>query len=348
MGLTDLSDADLERHVTELGGKPFQARQLGHWIYKHGAADYDTCHNLPKQLRAALQAQGPLLQSTVTHVDRSEDGTEKFLIKLAGDGEAEDSIESVMIPDEDRNTLCISTQVGCPVACIFCASGLNGVRRNLSSGEIVEQVLHARNHNSSGRELTNLVVMGIGEPMLNLDNLLVALERIHDPAGLNIGARRITVSTSGYPDRIDRFAEAPHSFNLAISLHAADDILRKRLVPTAKASVQEIVDAAKRYAARTGREVTFEIVLLSGVNDRARDGVALIQRLSKVPCTVNLLPWNPVEQIPELRRPGAKRVTTFATQLREGGLNVTVRRQRGADRSAACGQLRISAAQQAQ
>jgi 23S rRNA (adenine2503-C2)-methyltransferase len=347
MALTDASDAELVELVVGLGGKPFQARQLAHWIYKHGATGYDECRNLPARLRTALADHGPLLQSRVVHSEQADDGTEKLLIALDNPQDAEvETIEAVLIPEGERNTLCISTQVGCPVGCIFCASGLGGVRRNLTTGEIVEQVLHARRHSPDQRPLTNLVVMGIGEPMLNLDNLLPALERIHDPAGLNLGARRITVSTSGYPDRIDRFAASPHAFQLAISLHAADDRLRKQLVPTATTPVAELVAAARRFASRTGRQVTFEVVLLAEVNDRARDAAALVQALRDLPCTVNLLPWNPVEQIPELARPAPLRVQDFAGRLRAAGLNVTVRRQRGADRSAACGQLRIRAAQQ--
>lgn len=347
MAITDLGDAELAELVVRLGGKPFQARQLSHWIYRQGALSFDECKNVPARLREALEKRGPLLGSHVAQSEVAMDGTEKMLIELARTGDdPPETIETVLIPDEKRSTLCISTQVGCPVACVFCASGLNGVRRNLTTGEIVEQVLLARRHSEAGRTLTNLVVMGIGEPMLNLDNLLPALERMHDPAGLNLGARRITVSTSGYPDRIDRFAEAPHAFNLAVSLHAADDDLRRRLVPTATTSVKEIVDAAQRYAGKTGRQVTFEVVLLAEVNDRPRDAAAMVRRLKNVPCTVNLLPWNPVAQIPDLKRPGPHRVKAFATHLRDGGLNVTVRRQRGADRSAACGQLRIAAAEQ--
>jgi 23S rRNA (adenine2503-C2)-methyltransferase len=215
------------------------------------------------------------------------------------------------------------------------------VRRNLTSGEIVEQVLHARRLQDPGDQLTNLVVMGIGEPLLNLDNLLPALERIHDAAGINLGARRITVSTSGYPAQIDRFAAAEHAYNLAVSLHAADDEVRRRLVPTARASVREILDAAWRYFGHTGREVTFEVVLLAEVNDRPRDAEAMITQLDGMQCTVNVLPWNPVEQLTGLRRPPPFRVEKFVDLLRAGGLNVTVRRQRGADCTAACGQLRI-------
>lgn len=337
--LTAADDAALAELVAGAGGKPFQARQLAHWIYRHGARSLADCRNLPAALRERL-AEVPVRGSQVETSEFAADGTEKLLLRLA-DGE---TVECVLIPEPERTTLCISTQVGCPVGCIFCASGLQGVRRNLGPGEIVDQVLHARDRLPSGRKLTNLVVMGIGEPMLNLEALLPALERIHDPEGIGLGARRITVSTSGYPDRILRFAQAPHAYNLAVSLHAADDALRRRLVPTARASVAEIVAAAQEFQRHKGREVTFEVVLLRGMNDRAVDAQALVSRLRGIPCTVNLIAWNPVDEIPDLRRPSPPEVEQFAAALRAGGLNVTVRRQRGADRSAACGQLRIRAA----
>lgn len=336
--LTDLDRQGLEELVVAAGGKPFQARQLAHWVYKHGVERFEECKNLPKRLLADLAERGPMLQSRVEETVTSTDGTSKMLIRLHDS----ETIETVRIPRGERNTLCISTQVGCPVGCVFCASGLEGVRRNLTTGEIVEQVLHARRLAPADEPLSNLVVMGIGEPLLNLDNLLPALDRIHDPDGIHMGARRITVSTSGYPAQIDRLADAPHAFSLAVSLHAADDELRRRLVPTAKASVQEILDAAHRYFAKTGREVTFEVVLLAEVNDRPRDAEMLIKRLKHLPCTINVLPWNPVEQITDLRRPPPFRVEKFVTKLRDAKLNVTVRKQRGADRSAACGQLRIA------
>ena len=221
------------------------------------------------------------------------------------------------------------------------------MRRNLTSGEIVEQVLHARNRlqeEPGAPPLTNLVVMGMGEPLLNLDALLRALERIHDPSGIGLGARRIIVSTSGLPDRMVQFASrARHAYGLAVSLHAADDGLRGRLVPTAKARVADIVEAARRYSAAKGREVTFEVVLLDGVNDRPDDARALIAALAGFRWTVNLIAWNPVPEITDLRRPSDRRVDAFAAVLRAGGVNVTVRRQRGGDRSAACGQLRLRA-----
>ena len=338
--LTDLGDAALAEVVAAAGGKPFQARQVAHWLWRHGVTSFDAMRNVPQALRTALAASHRLRHATVDKVDDADDGTQKLLVRWR-DGE---TVECVIIPDGDRTTLCVSSQVGCPVACVFCASGMFGVRRNLTAGEIAEQVLLAKAQLPPGRTLTNLVVMGMGEPMLNLDALLPALQRIHDPQGIGMGARRITVSTSGYPRQMERFAAADPSYNLAVSLHAADDALRKQLVPTATAPVREIVVAAHRYFGQKGREVTYEIVLLEGRNDRPQDAQALVETLGALPCTVNLIPWNPVEEIARdkgLRRPSTVRVDAFADLLREGGIKVTVRRQRGADRSAACGQLRL-------
>lgn len=333
--LAGLTDADLAGAVRELGGKPFQARQLAHWIFKHGASTWDACRNVPNALLERLAEAHSIRSSSVELTDRSDDGTVKLLIRLE-DGE---TIETVIIPEGDRTTLCISTQVGCPVGCRFCASGLLGVRRNLTTAEIVEQVLHARDRLE--RPLTNLVVMGIGEPLLNLASLAPALDRIHDADGIAMGARRITVSTSGYPKQMYELAATEHSYNLAVSLHAADDELRRELVPHATASVREIIEAAKAYFDGKGREVTFEIVLLDGVNDRESDADVLAERIQGFPSTVNLIPWNPVAEIESFARPAPERVDSFADRLRRRGVNVTVRRQRGADRSAACGQLRI-------
>lgn len=338
--LTELADEALTDLVVAAGGKPFQARQVLHWLYRHGVADYAAMQNVPQRLRQALAERFTPQSSRIATSDLAGDGTEKLLVQLA-DGE---TVECVIIPDGERTTLCISTQVGCPVRCVFCASGMGGVRRNLTQAEIVEQVLHARSRLGDGRRLTNLVVMGMGEPMLNLDQLLPALRRIHDQDGIGMGARRITVSTSGYPRQMERFAEADPSYNLAVSLHAADDRLRKQLVPTATHPVAELVEAAHRYFGQKGREVTYEVVLLDGKNDRPRDADAMIALLGQLPCTVNLIPWNPVDEIVAehgLGRPPALRVDAFADLLRRGGLKVTVRRQRGADRSAACGQLRL-------
>ncbi|MFO1052444.1 MAG: 23S rRNA (adenine(2503)-C(2))-methyltransferase RlmN [Planctomycetota bacterium] len=343
LALSGAEEREFTALVEAAGGKPFQARQLAHWIFRHGAADWSGCRNLPRRLLETLAGRATIRSSHIATIDSAKDGTEKLLLQLQ-DGE---TVETVLIPEGERLTLCVSSQVGCPVGCVFCASGLDGVRRNLSTAEIVDQVLWARDRLAERQlgvpptRITNLVVMGLGEPMLNLDALLAALQRIGDPEGLALGARRITVSTSGMPARMRRFAEAPHAYNLAVSLHAADDELRRRLVPTAKASVAEIVEAARAFFAARGREVTFEVVLLAGVNDRPQDADALVRALRGFPCTVNLIPWNPVDRIEGLARPHDLRVDAFAESLRSRGLNVTVRRQRGADRSAACGQLRL-------
>lgn len=340
VALTDLTDDQLGELVANAGGKPFQARQVLHWLWKHGVEHAEQMQNVPKRLRDALAQGLPLRSTKLAHSELARDGTEKLLLELH-DG---DTVECVIIPDGERTTLCISTQVGCPVGCVFCASGMFGVRRNLGAGEIAEQVLVARDRLPEGRRLTNVVVMGMGEPMLNLDGLLPALQRLHDADGIGLGARRITVSTSGYPKQMRRFAEADPSYNLAVSLHAAEDGLRKQLVPTAANPVAEIVAAAHEYFGKKGREVTYEVVLLEGRNDRRVDANAMVDALRGRPCTVNLIPWNPVDEIVQqhgLKRPSELRVDAFADQLRRGGLNVTVRRQRGADRSAACGQLRL-------
>jgi 23S rRNA (adenine2503-C2)-methyltransferase len=340
--LTDLTDAELLAAVQEVEGKEFRARQIAHWVFRRGVPDFAGMHNVPEQVRSRLAERFTVRGSRIAGNEVAEDATEKLLVQYA-DGE---NVECVLIPEGERTTLCVSTQVGCPVACVFCASGMAGVKRNLTAGEIVEQVLHARAQLAPGRSLTNLVVMGMGEPMLNLDALLPALERIHDPAGIDMGARRITVSTSGYPRQMERFAAAAPAHNLAVSLHAADDVLRRQLVPTAAHPVREIVAAAQRYFLQKGREVTFEVVLLEDVNDRPEDAVAMVDVLAGLPCTVNLIPWNPVAELAAargLRRPVAGRVDAFAAALERGGLKVTTRRQRGADRSAACGQLRLRA-----
>lgn len=338
--LTDLDDAELAARVAAAGGRPFQARQVAHWLYRHGAADLADMHNVPAALRTALAAAGPARSTSVARAELAADGTEKLLLRLR-DGH---DVECVLIPEGDRTTLCISSQVGCPVACVFCASGMAGVQRNLTAGEIIEQVLHARARLSPERPLTNLVVMGIGEPLLNLPALLPALRRITDPAGIGLGARRLTVSTSGLPRQIAQLAAAAPPCNLAVSLHAADDRLRRELVPTARHATAEIVAAAQGWFRRTGREVTYEIVLLAGRNDRPQDAAALAALLGGTTCTVNLIAWNPVPELAQargLRRPDREHVDAFAAALRRGGLKVTVRRPRGADRSAACGQLRL-------
>ncbi|MCA8971788.1 MAG: 23S rRNA (adenine(2503)-C(2))-methyltransferase RlmN [Planctomycetes bacterium] len=335
----DLTRDDVLSIAIEKGAKAFQARALVEAIFDKGLRSLERATFLPKDVRSALESDLTLAASRVVDRSVSSDGTVKFLHELT-DGE---TIESVLIPDGDRTTLCVSSQVGCPVACVFCASGLAGVRRNLTTAEIVDQFLFARDHLDSeerGRRLTNVVVMGLGEPMLNLDNLEAALRMIS--RDFEFSPRRITISTSGYPDRVAALAKRALPWNLAISLHAADSKLRKDLVPTATKEPRELVAAARVWFESTGREPTFEIVLLRGENDRLADADALIALLRGEACTVNLLPWNPVAGVePWIATPSDEVVQRFAERLERGGIKTTWRRRRGADRDAACGQLRL-------
>ncbi|MCB9891754.1 MAG: 23S rRNA (adenine(2503)-C(2))-methyltransferase RlmN [Planctomycetes bacterium] len=341
----DLTRDDVLAIANDKGAKPFQARALVEAIFDKGLRSLERATFLPKDVRAALESELALAASRIVDRSVSSDGTVKFLHELS-DGE---TIESVLIPDGDRTTLCVSSQVGCPVACVFCASGLAGVRRNLTSAEIVDQFLFAREHleaegqrdtDQRGRRLTNVVVMGLGEPMLNLDNVEAALRMIS--RDLEFSPRRITISTSGYPDRVVALAARALPWNLAISLHAADSRLRKDLVPTATKEPRELVAAARAWFESTGREPTFEIVLLRGQNDRLADADALIALLRGQACTVNLLPWNPVAGVePWIATPTDEVVQRFAERLESGGIKTTWRRRRGADRDAACGQLRL-------
>ncbi len=332
----DLDAGALDALVLEEGGRPFHARELHLWLHARGLLDWNRATNLPKALRDRLSETLELRTLRLLEEEEARDGTLKFLLGL-GDGEA---IEAVLIPRGTRSTLCMSTQVGCPVGCIFCASGLEGVRRNLSRAEILEQFWIARER--LGRPPDNIVVMGIGEPMANLRNLTEALDLLVSPKGAAYSARRITISTSGHPERIRRLASLGKPYELAVSLHAADPDLRRELVPTAKHDPEELVRAAAFHGRATGREPTFEIVLLADRNDRREDAEALCSLLRGLPCTVNLIPWNPVE-VPggDLRSPGDRRVERFRGWLERGGLKTTLRRHRGRDRDAACGQLRL-------
>jgi 23S rRNA (adenine2503-C2)-methyltransferase len=273
------------------------------------------------------------------------DGTRKLLLAFP-DGE---TTETVWIPSGRRNTACLSTQVGCPVGCRFCASGLDGLRRNLTAGEIVEQALRIRlliadqqREDESTDRLSNIVIMGMGEPLANYEQLVKALRIINAPWGLGIGARKITVSTIGLPKQIRRLAQEDLQLNLALSLHAPDDELRRELVPWAQAvPIAELIDACGDYFKATGREVTLEYVLLDDVNMRARHAEGLAKIAKRLRANVNLLRYNPVAGLP-YRRPGSEATYEFQRRLRERGINAHVRSSRGRDVDAACGQLRRS------
>jgi len=335
--LTDLPLDAFEPLAEELGEKRFAGRNLARWVFERRVHDWDAMSDLSKRFRTAL-AERFVVRRTVVAADRADPGgTRAFVLRLA-DGR---SIETVLIPEEERRTVCVSTQVGCPVACVFCASGLDGLLRNLTAGEIVEQVMTVQDVLPAGERVSNVVVMGIGEPTMNLTALTQALSTWNDPRGLGLGARRITVSTVGWPARIDRLAALDKEFGLAISLHAPRQELRQQLIPNGgQVPLAELLAAAKRWFARTGRRVTFEYVLIEGKNASPREAAELAALLRGFPCHVNLIPVNPVAGLP-WQRPAPDAIDRFRAILLEAGLDATVRHPRGDGIAAACGQLRL-------
>ena len=336
----ELEPAALAAWLTERGWPALHARQVRRWLFAGRAESFAVMTDLPKGLRAALaEAFVPFGTQVAAH-QIARDGTHKLLLRLK-DGE---TIECVLIQEGDRRTACISTQVGCAMACVFCASGLGGVVRNLHTGEIVEELLRLRNLLPAGERLTHIVVMGMGEPLANLDHLVRALDLAGAKEGLGIGARHITVSTVGLPAKIRRLADLGKQYHLAVSLHAPTDPLRTRIVPTnAKTGLTEILAAADYFFQKTGRQVTFEYVLLGGVNDTPQQARELVRLLRGRYAHVNLSPFNEVEGLP-YRRPTQDDLAAFVATLRQAGLSVKVRKRKGSEIDAACGQLRRQAA----
>lgn len=353
--LIGMTPGQLAEAVLACGGKAFAAGQLTQWLYAKRTADLSAMTNLPKALRAALADKFTTLTSRVVATEQSGEGTTKLGVRLH-DGLV---IECVLMRehsrddergDWDRFTACISTQAGCAMGCRFCASGKLGLKRHLATGEILEQFFHvaevlradARADGAEPAWLTNVVVMGMGEPLHNFDGLMGALSVLNAEWGFHFGARRVTVSTVGLPDRIRELANQGYQFNLAISLHATSDEQRTRLIPTNKATgLANIIAAAADYFQRTRREVTFEYTLVGEENDTPADAARLVELLRGFPrCNVNLIPMNPVEGS-GLKEPTSEAVDEFAAILRQGGVNVHVRRKRGRRVQAACGQLRL-------
>ena len=325
---------ELSAACAAAGEPAFRARQILGWMHQRGATSLDAMTDLPAAFRAARRDVWQARTTTVARRAESRDGVVKLLVRCA-DGQA---VEAVLIPEDDRQTLCVSTQAGCGMACRFCATGTLGLLRNLTAAEIVEQALHARDL-LGGENPTNVVFMGMGEPLANFDALARALHVLNAPWGTGIGARRMTVSTVGLPDRMRDLAALGLEVNLAVSLHAPDDALRTALVPpNARIGIAAILEAARHYAAATGRRVTFEYVLLDGVNDGPAEARALGALLAGFDCLVNLLPMNPVPGLPD-RAPAPARVDAFVAELARAGVKHTLRRRRGDDIAAACGQL---------
>jgi 23S rRNA (adenine2503-C2)-methyltransferase len=294
--------------------------------------------DLPAALRAELAAELSLYAGTVAARRTAADGTEKLLLRFA-DG---DDVECVLMFEDDRTTACISTQVGCAMGCVFCASGLLGVKRNLTAGEILEQIVRLDRLLPEEKRITNLVVMGLGEPLANLRNLLPALDELNDQGGYGLGARRITISTVGLPEKIRELARHGKPYNLAVSLHAPNDELRNRIVPVNdRIGVAAILEAADEFFATSGRRVTYEYVLLGGINDAPEHARELAALLAPRSAHVNLIPMNPVASLP-YREPAEARKQEFRAILERAGIAVSIRKRKGAEIDAACGQLRLS------
>lgn len=335
--------AALQAWLVDNGQPRYRAEQIVDWIYAKGADSFEQMTNLSKPLRGWLAERADICRSEISVASAAADGTRKLLLTWP-DGQ---SIETVWIPEPGRHTACISSQVGCPVGCRFCASGLDGVQRNLTAGEIVEQALRVRRliaaeaqaPDTEPSRLSNIVLMGMGEPLANYDAVVAAIRILNAPWGLNIGARKITLSTVGLPKQIRRLADEGLQLNLALSLHAPDDELRRQLIPGGKVPITELLGACAYYFERTGREITLEYVLLDGVNCESQHAARLARIAKRLRCNVNLLRYNPVEGLP-FGRPSAETAYNFQQELRGHGVNAHIRTSRGQDIDAACGQLR--------
>jgi 23S rRNA (adenine2503-C2)-methyltransferase len=350
--ILDQSADELKAWLAERGQPPMRARQIRRWILQARATSFEQMSDLPKQLRAELAESFQVFGCSIEKHFAAKDDTHKLVVKLA-DGRM---IECVLIQDDGRATACISTQVGCGMGCVFCASGLNGVVRNLTPGEMVEQLVLLRNltaepdgppqYGQTGQlptRLTHIVVMGMGEPLANLDNLLKALAVAGAKDGLDIGQRHVTISTVGLPAKIRALAEVGKQYHLAVSLHAPNDPLRTQIVPTNdKTGIPEILAASDDFFAKTGRQVTFEYVVLGKLNDQPVHAKQLVGLLRGRKAHVNLIPWNDVEGLP-YRRPADEDLNAFIAELRQNGISVKVRKRKGSEIDAACGQLRREA-----
>ena len=334
---------ELEARLRELGQPAYRGKQVMQWLYQKRAKSFAEMTDLPAALREKLVEEFAFDDLDPVRKLGSEDTTRKYLFKLS-DGSL---IESVLIPaspslygeTSDRRTICVSTQVGCAYGCKFCASGLDGFSRNLHAGEIVEQIL--RVEEIGGEKINNIVFMGMGEPMANFDNLMRAITIINAPWGIGLGARHITVSTSGIAPRIRDFADQPLQIRLAISLHGATDEVRQQIMPVnRKYNLETLLDACAYYQQRKKQRLTFEYILIDGINDSEEQAVALAAHAKRLEAKVNLIPYNKVEGLP-WDRPSIRRQDAFLDILKRQRVVATIRREKGGDIDAACGQLRL-------
>ena len=335
VNLLDLLPAEMEDLVASLGAPRYRGRQIAGWLFGRGATELEAMTDLPKDLRRALADVAEIRAPEIERVTPSQDGSQKLVVRMADGGR----VQSVLMPDEDRLTLCVSTQVGCGYACAFCCTGTMGLDRNLTAGEIVGQYLAARRLVPDGSRITHVVYMGMGEPLANYAATVKSLRILMDPHAIGLSPRRITVSTVGVVSGIERLAREDLKVRVAISLHATTDEVRDRLMPVNKGfDLAALLAACRRFPLPMRQRMTFEYVLLDGVNDTLEDARRLVKLLHGIRAKVNLIPFNAWDGAP-FERPPLQRVLAFQARLLEHGLTATVRWSKGEDIGAACGQL---------
>jgi len=333
--LKGLNRSELENFVSILGLEPFRGRQIFRWIYQNGAPSFDIMTDLSKRIRSELSRKTRISNLKLVRKLDSLDRSSKFLFRLSDDLQ----IESVLIPEKNRITLCISSQTGCAVGCRFCATGRMGFMRNLDAGEIVDQLLQVQKF--SERKISNIVFMGMGEPTLNLKSVMKACEIINDDFGPSLAQKKITISTVGIVHGLKKFVNNVHRLGLAISLHSADEIIRRKIIPAAdKNSLKEILALAKLYTEKTGRRVYFEYLPLGGLTDSIGDAKKLVKAIHGIPCKINLIKYNPVDGL-RFKEPEEEDVEKFKDYLYPRTYAVIIRESRGADIKGACGQLAV-------
>jgi 23S rRNA (adenine2503-C2)-methyltransferase len=332
-----LFPSELDSKLAEWHWPPFRSAQVLNWVYGKLMNDPERMSNLTKANRQKLSEAIDFSTAATATTQTSSDGTIKLLLRWPDGGSA----ETVMIPDGPRRTACVSSQIGCPVGCKFCASGIDGLQRNLTAAQIVQEVFALNLLLApAGERINHVVFMGMGEPLANYDNVMRAVRILHDPRCFNIGARKITISTVGLPPRMRQLAGEDLPLNLAISLHAPSEALRRTLIPWAEHfALADILGAARIYFEKTGREVTLEYILLAGVNDQPEQARQLVKVCKTLRANVNLIRYNPVAEL-GFERPAADACMKFQSILREQGVNAHLRKSRGRDIDAACGQLR--------
>ena len=335
--IKDLSMQELSEKIVSLGEKGYRGRQIFQWIYRKKAGSFDEMSDLPLDLRNKLKENFCIDGLKIIKTNESLiDGTTKYLFQLPDN----QLIETVLIPHPNRNTVCVSTQVGCKFGCRFCASGIAGFKRNLTAGEIIDQLIQVEINKKSNR-INNVVFMGIGEPMDNYENVLKAIRIINSSDGMNIGSRKITISTCGIIPAIEKLADENMQVELSVSLHSADHRVRTNLMPVNKKyPIAKLVNTLKNYQAKKNRQVTFEYLLIKNINDSDEQIKNLVQLTKNLDCIVNLLCYNPVKDI-NFSPPDKETVVNFQNKLRVAGVKVTLRSSKGADIEAGCGQLRL-------